>query len=63
MWRLQASKGVDPVGNFPLITDKHRSLTCKALKQDPSLYSKYANVRTPMGFTFDQVSHLDRAYA
>jgi creatine kinase len=46
--------GVDAVGNFPLITDKHRSLTCKALKADPSLYAKYANVKTPMGFTFDQ---------
>ena len=46
--------GVDPVGNFPVITDKHRSLTCKALKANPELYSKYCNVRTPMGFTFDQ---------
>jgi creatine kinase len=45
---------VDPVGNFPLITDKHRSLTCRAIKSDPSLYHKYANVKTPMGFTFDQ---------
>ena len=42
------------MGNFPLITHKHRSLTCKALKKDPSLYAKYANVKTPMGFTFDQ---------
>ena len=25
---------VDPIGNFPLITDKHRSLTCKALKKN-----------------------------
>lgn len=48
------ARAVDPVGNFPLITDKHRSLTCKALKNDPSLYAKYANVKTPMGFTFDQ---------
>lgn len=47
------AKEVDPVGNFPLITN-HRSLTCKALKNDPSLYAKYANVKTPMGFTFDQ---------
>ncbi len=45
---------VDPVGNFPYITDKHRSLACKALRKDPSLYAKYANVKTPMGFTFDQ---------
>lgn len=48
------SKTVDPIGNFPVITDKHRSLTCKALRKDPSLYDKYANVKTPMGFTFDQ---------
>lgn len=48
------SRQVDPIGNFPLITDKHRSLTCKALRADPSLYAKYANTRTPMGFTFDQ---------
>jgi hypothetical protein len=45
---------VDPVGNFPYITDKHRSLTCKALRKDPSLYEKFCNVRTPKGFTFDQ---------
>lgn len=45
---------VDPIGNFPHITDKHRSLTCKALRNDPNLYAKYANVKTPMGFTFDQ---------
>jgi len=45
---------VDPVGNFPYITDKHRSLACKALRKDPSLYAKFANVKTPMGFTFDQ---------
>ena len=45
---------VDPIGNFPLITDKHRSLAAKALRNDPSLYAKYANVKTPMGFTFDQ---------
>lgn len=45
---------VDPIGNFPYITDKHRSLTCKALRNDPALYAKYANVKTPKGFTFDQ---------
>lgn len=49
-----AKPAVDPIGNFPYITDKHRSLTCKALRKDPSLYAKYANVKTPMGFTFDQ---------
>lgn len=45
---------VDPIGNFPLITPKHRSLACKALKSNPELYAKYANAKTPMGFTFDQ---------
>eukprot|EP01036_Dinobryon_divergens_P023811 gene23811-32200_t len=45
---------VDPIGNFPYITAKHRSLAVKALKKDPSLYAKYANVKTPKGFTFDQ---------
>jgi creatine kinase len=42
------------IGNFPLITDKHRSLMAKALKTNPELYSKYAGKKTPMGFTFDQ---------
>jgi len=50
----KAGQTVDPVGNFPLITDKHKSLACKALREDPSLYAKYCNVKTPMGFTFDQ---------
>lgn len=50
----KAGPTVDPIGNFPYITDKHRSLATKALKNDPSLYAKYANVKTPMGFTFDQ---------
>lgn len=45
---------VDPIGNFPSITDKHRSLTCKYLKAHPEAYAKYCNVKTPMGFTFDQ---------
>lgn len=48
-----AQSAVDPIGNFPKITPKHRSLACKALAADPSLYAKYANVKTPMGFTFD----------
>jgi len=51
---ISTAASVDAVGNFPLITDKHGSLTCKALRNDPSLYAKYANVKTPMGFTFDQ---------
>lgn len=50
----KSSTKVDPVGNFPYITPKHRSLAVKALKNDPSLYAKYCNVKTPMGFTFDQ---------
>lgn len=51
---IKSGPKVDPVGNFPFITDKHRSLTCKALKANPSLYAKYCNVKTPMGFTLDQ---------
>merc|ERR1711918_249059 len=51
---IKSGPKVDAVGNFPFITDKHRSLTCKALKNDPSLYAKYCNVKTPMGFTLDQ---------
>jgi len=51
---IKSGPKVDPVGNFPYITDKHRSLTCKALRNDPSLYAKYCNVKTPMGFTLDQ---------
>ena len=46
---------VDPTGNFPFITDKHRSLAVKALKNDPSLYAKYCNVKTPKGFTVSGV--------
>ena len=45
---------VDPIGNFPLITDKHRSLTCKTLKAKPEIYAHLCNKKTPMGFTFDQ---------
>ena len=36
------------------MTDKHKSLMAKTLKADPSLYAKYCNAKTPMGFTFDQ---------
>mmetsp|Transcript_16600 Transcript_16600/g.15949 ORF Transcript_16600/g.15949 Transcript_16600/m.15949 type:complete len:423 (+) Transcript_16600:55-1323(+) len=42
------------IGNFPLITDKHKSLMAKTLKANPELYSKNAGKKTPMGFTFDQ---------
>ena len=49
-----SSPKLGAIGNFPHITDKHKSLSCKAMKQNPELYSKYANVKTPMGFTFDQ---------
>ena len=45
---------VDPAGNFPYITPAHRSLTAKALRAKPELYTKFANVKTPGGFTFDQ---------
>jgi len=45
---------VDPVGNFPYITPKHRSLCCKLLKANPELYTNNCNKVTPMGFTFDQ---------
>ena len=51
---ITSSAKVDPIGNFPTITDKHRSLTCKALKKNPELYYNNANKKTPMGFTFDQ---------
>lgn len=50
---IKASAKVDAVGNFPHITDKHRSLTCKALRANPELYANNCNKRTPMGFTFD----------
>lgn len=56
---LGISKGparnqVDPIGNFPIINSSHKSLLCKILKENPELYAKYANVKTPSGFTFDQ---------
>jgi len=51
---IKSAPAVDPIGNFPFMTDNHKSLSCKALKADPSLYQKYCNVKTPMGFTFDQ---------
>jgi len=51
---ISKSPSVDAIGNFPLISDKHRSLTCKALRANPELYANNCNKRTPMGFTFDQ---------
>jgi len=51
---IKPEPSVDPVGNFPYITDKHRSLAAKVLKSKPEIYAKLANVKTPMGFTFDQ---------
>jgi hypothetical protein len=60
---LGASKGssatLGAIGNFPHITDKHKSLACKAMKANPELYSKYANKKTPMGFTFDQAIQVN----
>ncbi|CAM9763281.1 unnamed protein product, partial [Ectocarpus fasciculatus] len=44
---------VDPVGNFPIITNQHRSLTVKALRANPEIYANLCNKKTPMGFTFD----------
>lgn len=51
---ITKAPSVDAIGNFPLITDKHRSLTCKALRSNPELYANNCNKKTPMGFTFDQ---------
>jgi len=51
---ITTSAAVDPIGNAPYVTDKHGSFSAKALKAKPELYQKYANVKTPMGFTFDQ---------
>lgn len=51
---ITAAPQVDPVGNFPYITPKHRSLTCKVLKANPEIYARLCNKKTPMGFTFDQ---------
>ncbi|CAM9177279.1 unnamed protein product [Chrysoparadoxa australica] len=45
---------VDPVSNFPTFTPAHRSLMAKVLQDKPELYTKYCNVKTPGGFTFDQ---------
>lgn len=45
---------VDPVGNFPYITEKHKSLMAKTLRSNPEIYGKLCNKTTPMGFTFDQ---------
>lgn len=49
----EGSSEVDPIGNFPILTSKHKSLTAKVLKENPSIYANLCNKRTPMGFTFD----------
>jgi hypothetical protein len=54
---ITAAPKVDAVGNYPFFTDAHKSLAVKALREHPDLYAKYCNVKTPMGFTFDQVRH------
>lgn len=45
---------VDPIGNFPHITAKHRSMASKYIKANPESYALNCNKKTPMGFTFDQ---------
>eukprot|EP01041_Mallomonas_annulata_P010547 gene10547-21989_t len=50
---ISAPATVDPVGNFPYITDKHKSLSCKVLRSKPEIYGQLCNRKTPMGFTFD----------
>jgi creatine kinase len=51
---IKSAPKVDAVGNFPYLGAEHKSLMAKALKADPTLYAKYCNVKTPMGFSFDQ---------
>lgn len=50
---ITKSPTVDPIGNFPILTPQHRSLTAKALKANPEMYANLCNKKTPMGFTFD----------
>ena len=45
---------VDCIGNFPALTDKHKSLAAKYIKANPEVYANLCNAVTPMGFTFDQ---------
>lgn len=49
-----AAQQVDPIGNFPILTSKHKSLMAKVLRENPEIYAKLCNKKTPMGFTFDQ---------
>jgi ATP:guanido phosphotransferase, N-terminal domain len=49
-----AAAPIDPVSNFPILTPAHRSLMAKTLQANPELYTKYCNVKTKGGFTFDQ---------
>jgi creatine kinase len=44
---------VDPIGNFPVLTSKHKSLTAKLLRENPEIYAKLCNKKAPMGFTLD----------
>ncbi|CAN0246460.1 unnamed protein product [Ascophyllum nodosum] len=46
---------VDPVSNFPNFTPKHHSLAASILLDRSDLYTKYCNLVTPSGFTFDKV--------
>jgi len=45
---------VDPVANYPYLTDNHKSLMAQALRENPDMYAKYCNVKTSSGFTFDK---------
>jgi creatine kinase len=45
---------IDPVANYPYLTDKHKSLMAQALRANPDLYARYCNIRTASGYTFDQ---------
>lgn len=40
--------------NFPIFTEKHRSLMAAVLQSKPELYAKYCEKATAAGFTFDQ---------
>lgn len=52
--KAAVGRKVDPIGNFPIMNSSHKSLLVKVLKENPELYAKYCDVKTPMGLTFDQ---------